>query len=95
MQVIHESIVDKAKKFIANNKGKLAALAALGALGGAGYYAYKQGALENIARVTGENLINFANKEHQIKTANALENYNNAVNKLKELGIDPNNATKV
>ena len=35
-----ESVIEKAKKFIANNKGKLAALAGLAALGSAGYYMY-------------------------------------------------------
>ena len=33
MKIIHESVVEKAKKFIVNNKGKLAALAAVGAGG--------------------------------------------------------------
>ena len=90
MQVIHESIADKAKKFIANNKGKLAALAGLAALGGAGYAAYKQGALEDAAKWVGQQANAFADKEHQIKVSNATESYNNAVNTLKKLGIKPN-----
>ena len=48
MQVIQESVIEKAKKFVVNNKGKLAALAGLAAVGGAGYVAYKNGMLDNI-----------------------------------------------
>ena len=48
MEIIQESVIEKAKKFIANNKGKLAALAGLAALGGGAYYAYKNGMLDNI-----------------------------------------------
>ena len=48
MEIIQESIIKKAKKFIANNKGKLAALAGLAALGGGAYYAYKNGMLDDV-----------------------------------------------
>ena len=53
MQVIQESIIQKAKDFVKNNKGKLALLAATGA---AGTIAYNKGALEGIANTVAENL---------------------------------------
>jgi len=49
MQVIQEAIIEKAKKFVVNNKGKLAALAGLAALGGAAAYGYNRGAFAGIA----------------------------------------------
>ena len=48
MQVIQESVIEKAKKFVVNNKGKLAALAGLAALGGAAYYGKTHGWFDNI-----------------------------------------------
>jgi len=47
----NSSIIEKAKNFVAKNKGKLAALAALGAVGAAGAYAYNKGYFNQSADV--------------------------------------------
>ena len=85
MQVIHESVTEKAKKFVANNKGKLAALAALGALGGAGYVAYKHGAFADIADNVANTSKDFAAEQYKKQTEAAFKDNQASKEHLNEV----------
>jgi len=61
MEIIHESIVQKAKEFVSKHKGKLATAAGLAALAGGTYYAYKTGRLDPALKTAKE----FFNKKNE------------------------------
>ncbi len=61
MEIIHESIVQKAKEFVSKHKGKLATAAGLAALAGGTYYAYKTGHLDPALKTAKE----FFNKKNE------------------------------
>ena len=85
MQVIHESVTEKAKKFVANNKGKLAALAALGALGGAAYVGYKHGAFADIADKFANTSKDFAAEQYKKQTEDAYNKVQSSKEHLNEV----------
>ena len=77
-----ESIIGKAKKFILNNKGKIALLAGLG---GAGYYAYNKGLFADAAASLSDKLKEFSESQYKKQMEDAQEKAKEANEQIKKL----------